>query len=507
MTPEKLGLPNVLDPAWEYLKVFFRRRWFQRLWVVQEITLAKDVFFMCGAQTLPWEELWKASVFLDKLRHSVGLKALNQRLNLCSKPLASPCGGTVYFIHALHNIYHKKDHDLPLKPLLRWLNGSDDMFHSPCALLNALLGIVRFSQTTDPRDHVYALLGIVNKMLSKSGTITGPVTLIRADYQKSISQVFLETATLIMESTQMFSLLEKVADPTVRNVLDLPSWVPDFTTPGRVSIAFHGHANLNPFGATKCTPLTEKNLDIDDRLLHLNTFPWDCVASVGRPCLEMFKKGYLEDCAKLVSETQETYATINQPPIEVLWRTMLTDQLAKRHPAPPEAVVSFHNWLLVKLIEDIREPKDSIERIEAKIKSLPNLQMLAQTDTSGAIPWYEAIMKYIRLTVNMEQHEVKRELDVFREKAYEFEDPFKALGSYRRMFRTVSGHLGLGPQAMQAGDTVCLISGAPIPFVIRKSPFSKANRYTLVGEAYVHGIMHGEVCPRKTDRWERIGLE
>ncbi len=45
---------------------------------------------------------------------------------------------------------------------------------------------------------------------------------------------------------------------------------------------------------------------------------------------------------------------------------------------------------------------------------------------------------------------------------------------------------------MKAGDVVCLLRGGDVPFVLRR--LSSGNGcYQLIGEAYVHGIMQGEI--------------
>jgi hypothetical protein len=70
----------------------------------------------------------------------------------------------------------------------------------------------------------------------------------------------------------------------------------------------------------------------------------------------------------------------------------------------------------------------------------------------------------------------------------------------RRLFHTSKGYLGLGPALLQAGDLVCVLAGGAIPFVLRQDLRSSPSkrRFKLVGEAYVHGIMHGEAADRCT---------
>lgn len=59
----------------------------------------------------------------------------------------------------------------------------------------------------------------------------------------------------------------------------------------------------------------------------------------------------------------------------------------------------------------------------------------------------------------------------------------------RRLMRTDGGLLGLGPTHMCEGDQVCILAGAKTPVVLRRLD---NGHYQFLGEAYVHGIMHGE---------------
>ncbi|KAI4169324.1 MAG: hypothetical protein LQ348_007299 [Seirophora lacunosa] len=68
----------------------------------------------------------------------------------------------------------------------------------------------------------------------------------------------------------------------------------------------------------------------------------------------------------------------------------------------------------------------------------------------------------------------------------------------RRFFLTSKGYYGIAHNALKVGDTCMVIRGAMVPFVVRKTASvgaggSASNRYRLVGEAYVQGIMRGEL--------------
>lgn len=65
----------------------------------------------------------------------------------------------------------------------------------------------------------------------------------------------------------------------------------------------------------------------------------------------------------------------------------------------------------------------------------------------------------------------------------------------RRIFRTKRGCYGLGPACMQVGDIAVVLFGGTIPYILRSMP----TGYAFLGEAYVDGIMHGELFDGLSD--------
>jgi hypothetical protein len=61
----------------------------------------------------------------------------------------------------------------------------------------------------------------------------------------------------------------------------------------------------------------------------------------------------------------------------------------------------------------------------------------------------------------------------------------------RRPFITENGYVGVGPAGMLPGDVVSIFFGAHVPYVIRQES-GNPLRFSLVGDAYVYGIMDGE---------------
>ena len=61
----------------------------------------------------------------------------------------------------------------------------------------------------------------------------------------------------------------------------------------------------------------------------------------------------------------------------------------------------------------------------------------------------------------------------------------------RRFLRTEGGRLGFGVPDLRIGDVLCVLQGASMPLVLR--PAEKRGEHKIVGEAYVDGVMYGEV--------------
>ena len=68
--------------------------------------------------------------------------------------------------------------------------------------------------------------------------------------------------------------------------------------------------------------------------------------------------------------------------------------------------------------------------------------------------------------------------------------------SNRRLAITKQGRFALVPQFAKPGDVCCVFLGMVTPFVLRPREIQighKSTYYHLVGEAYVHGVMSGEL--------------
>jgi hypothetical protein len=60
----------------------------------------------------------------------------------------------------------------------------------------------------------------------------------------------------------------------------------------------------------------------------------------------------------------------------------------------------------------------------------------------------------------------------------------------RAFFLTSRGYMGIGSSAIQCGDSVMILYGGQVPYILRPR---NNEELEFIGECYVHGLMFGEV--------------
>jgi hypothetical protein len=64
--------------------------------------------------------------------------------------------------------------------------------------------------------------------------------------------------------------------------------------------------------------------------------------------------------------------------------------------------------------------------------------------------------------------------------------------------------MGLVPANTRSGDRIYVIFGADVPYVVRKTETD--GNFTLIGECYVVGLMHGEAMKDFSKYWDEETL-
>ena len=76
----------------------------------------------------------------------------------------------------------------------------------------------------------------------------------------------------------------------------------------------------------------------------------------------------------------------------------------------------------------------------------------------------------------------------------DFGNAMESWANDRRFCRTRDGRIGCVPRSVIVGDTVCVLYGGRVPYVLRPVGDGK---YILIGDCFIHGLMDGEAMAMK----------
>lgn len=439
-----------------------RRPWFTRTWILQELAMAKkDPLVVCGGKSAPWSMLmdaWGAIAtgFFVETGLANSPPGEDENRSVSSTTDNQRSSGSSAFTRPKLKIDVLDD----LRKAMREHGGMS---------LRQLLMISRTSSSTDPRDRIYGLLGLLG--LEGTGTSSGKS--IEIDYNKSISAVYADAiAHIFSRGEGPFFLsgifLPGISEPTTTfpessasAAPKLPSWVPDFSrqTAAQASqpsgIIFHPPANLGGASGAGADSHNGKVLE-DNITLRVEGLIVDRIAEVApfgsslQDCV-----GILPDFEAMTGKATSIPCTLDSSTIASFVEQWKTSEPLWR------ILISNKQW------------KSGYEQAPTAYEH--EYQGLLHQHSSG-------------LTEN----------NITDTERSEYELCLKSSVGKKALFTSESGFVGTCIPDAKVGDTVVVIFGSPVPFVVRplrSKSVSGEERlvYSLVGAAYVGGIMRGEM--------------
>ena len=182
---------------WGPVKSLLDKSWFTRMWVVQEVILAKSATVIWGDAEIDWNwigtaarEIWDNYQILGQFR-TRGLE-------------------NAYFMHSLFQEQHKAEPEFyNFLELLYWFQNLE---------------------VSDARDKVFALVGIP----TQNSALEDGSIFVEPNYTLNVRDVYIRLARKIMEQDEILSILACVMPdgssyPERVQDFGLPSWVPNWT--------------------------------------------------------------------------------------------------------------------------------------------------------------------------------------------------------------------------------------------------------------------------------------
>ncbi|KAH7402828.1 heterokaryon incompatibility protein-domain-containing protein [Pyrenochaeta sp. MPI-SDFR-AT-0127] len=440
---ERLDFPPALDRAWWAIRRLFQRPWFTRLWTIQEAFLSRNLFIESGHAVACWDDFAAWCYYF----HESGLLqwlTTNEVLDReFAKPLTAtplpPQGATV-----VNSIQADRIHGLTLVQKEYLLN---------------ILVSTRYAQATEPKDKIFGVLGMAEST-------------IIPDYSPTVSaREIYHKACLTQLPGTMYELLSCIDHDAPLQ----PSWIPDWSVP-RVTEAL-GYSTkawtvYRAGGVPDAMRQPKMTLSEDQKQITLSGKIFDRIVALG--CV-----------------SHDATFDIDSP------------QVGNRELASYVEIV--HN-----MTQGRTYPVSGVSVYDAFLQTL-----LAGRDNSGVAPPSHDHSEVFSLILDSmtgqmpslpgQTYSIRRQKGFFslnslksRKPAKTMEDLRAALRKALRMRRfaiTGRGYFALVPRGTQEDDEVVVFDRACVPFVVRKrcNDAGIPLGYDLLGEAYVHGIMQGEV--------------
>ncbi|KAK3303226.1 heterokaryon incompatibility protein-domain-containing protein [Chaetomium strumarium] len=301
-------------------------------------------------------------------------------------------------------------------------------------LLDCVVATFQF-RCGNPADHLYSLLSLPRKP-----------SRILPDCSAGIVQIYLDFAETTLVGEQDLKLLSlaphtNVVEDVREDRLHLPSWVPDLSRQGEVQPLVSYAIRRQPFhsgGDKKPLPIFVSEDGGGKPLLHLRRRIVDRVEETA-PCsfnlplpraIEV--PGYVRVLGlsslfrlRMMRWLQGCLAVMSRD----IAQTLMCGMTGMRDPLPEEVIPAAEEY--IHYVFDFWDPN-----------------LLLTDERKERLLTYGALIEHSLLGI-----------------------------AESRCLREA-----------RAGDVLCVIMGAEVPYVLRPSP-EKEGRYTLIGDAYLHGMM------------------
>lgn len=418
---------------WLAIKELFDLKYFHRAWIIQEVGLARHARLFWGGN-----DVW---VDWDEVATFSGFMDANGAWLVNHLQLKSWMANHINLV---------------------WTTNAAG---EPVYSFVEVLHWARVHRSTDPRDYIYALLS------HPSATVNGSL-LVQPNYAISTAQAYTGLAVNVIKQTNSLQILLFVDHSTDPSCEVLPSWVPDW----------HAVNLVAPLRSP-----THAAAETDNSI----TFAQSGTKMVLK-C-----RGVIVDTLRLMSDMIDP----NELTVKSLEKEMqkkipfLIDHIWNKTVAVPGMPLVSPEQLLSSLSfvltggyrnEAAAVAGDSLEQLRAGFAAFVlEFERIRPSNHPGG---------FVASLPTEDRNVV--EVMAAAGSAAQFIQDMTWTSMCRKVFRTASGHVGLGPRIMREGDICAVLLGAVYPIILRGCD----GYFLLVGPALLHGFMNGEaeeLCSNK----------
>jgi hypothetical protein len=187
---------------WRALTAVFQRPWWERVWIRQEVAVAKEATVHCGSKFCTFSAFSLTADILNKIHEQYDFSPAHQHETEVLKPLErSGTSLTSPYLQAC--ILASFRNNMGRTPNVEYRDLTQLILHA------------RSCKATDLRDKVFSMLGLVDP----------EVWDLEADYRLPVNGTLITAARAIISKKQSLDILASCQNPERR--YGLPSWTPN----------------------------------------------------------------------------------------------------------------------------------------------------------------------------------------------------------------------------------------------------------------------------------------
>ena len=295
-----------------------------------------------------------------------------------------------------------------------------------------LMQVTRCREALDPRDKVFSILSLLDT--------TSTEYHYEPDYSEPVHTAYVRAARTHIQSSRNLHVLSSCAHIKDKNASELPSWVPAWDRDFKMSyLGGHSAKDIDFCYKASKDSLAEVDFRTDSTEMHAHGIMIDIIKT------DLVRGG----------DTEFDYLYTS----------------AKKEPW-----VSWDIHQMAKLLED---EADVVRPVEETV-----LQAVLTTFVADRNP------KTGKRGQTLKLRRIKDHLWPNAEDLEAYLSHVQMFTQGRTLALSKGGYLALAPSSAMSGDKICVLYGCHAPVILRPSP--NCDMYTLVGDAYVHGLMDGE---------------
>lgn len=229
-----LGLDDYMRRLGRYFAFTHKRTWFQHAWTLQEVVNSRYHSLHCGQHELSWEGMFQVEDFVGRTNwHHLKIE-VNDDLQVDADEVEE--APNIQLLVAKKEMIRRWTMPSEAATAASVTNVPEAMAMDYGAEMEeefapvfygALLFNTQSTACTDPRDKVYSRFGILRSCFPGHRT-----DMFLPDYKMSTREVYYQTAKAILENSPPLTFLGCLDLP--QEVLNLPSWVPQYERMGKL---------------------------------------------------------------------------------------------------------------------------------------------------------------------------------------------------------------------------------------------------------------------------------